>query len=127
MPLRPAQWDAPLPAHRRWAVAGALGFCVGGRTVAGGRKGLVGNLPAELTSFVGRRSELGEIKRALSSSRLVTLVGPGGVGKTRLALHSAAASRRAFHDGVWFVDISPLRDEEQLAYTIALALDLHSG
>ena len=94
--------------------------------MAGGRKGVVGNLPAELTSFVGRRSELAEIKRALSSSRLVTLVGPGGVGKTRLALHSAAALRRAFPDGVWFVDVSSLRDEELLASTIALALDLQS-
>lgn len=94
--------------------------------MASGPKGVAGNLPAELTTFVGRRSELADIRQALSSSRLVTLVGPGGVGKTRLALRAAAAARRAFRDGSWFVDISPLRDEELLASTIASALHLQS-
>jgi predicted ATPase/DNA-binding NarL/FixJ family response regulator len=67
-----------------------------------------GNLPAELTSFVGRRRELGEVRRRLSESRLVTLTGVGGTGKTRLAMQAAARLRRAFPDGVWFVDLSQL-------------------
>ena len=88
------------------------------------RRGLVGNLPAELTSFVGRRAELFDLKQALSSTRLVTLTGPGGVGKTRLALRAAAWSQRAFRDGVWFVDISHLRDPELVAPAVASALGL---
>ena len=54
------------------------------------------NLPAELTSFVGRRPELGEVKRLLSESRLVTLTGVGGTGKTRLSVRVGAELRRAF-------------------------------
>jgi predicted ATPase/DNA-binding CsgD family transcriptional regulator len=88
--------------------------------------GAVGNLPADLTSFIGRRSEMANIKRALSQSRLVTLVGVGGVGKTRLAIHAAAELRRAFPDGVWFVDLSPLQDEDLLVSTVARALRLQS-
>ena len=56
-------------------------------------------LPAELTSFVGRRQEVAEVKRLLSVSRMVTLTGPGGVGKTRLALQVADRLRRAFPTG----------------------------
>ena len=71
---------------------------------------VTGNLPAELTSFVGRRGELAEIKRLLADSRLVTLTGIGGVGKTRLALRAAAGLRRAFRDGVWLVQFDRLCD-----------------
>lgn len=70
----------------------------------------VGNLPAAVTSFVGRRQELGQVRQYLSASRLVTLTGAGGVGKTRLAIEAAAQSRRAFADGVWLVDLAPLTD-----------------
>jgi hypothetical protein len=82
-------------------------------------------LPAELTSFVGRRQQLAEIRRLLSSSRLLTLTGVGGAGKTRLALRTAVEMRRAFSDGVWFVELAALRDPELLPHTIAGALDLH--
>src|SRR6266536_2901581 len=85
-------------------------------------KGAVGNLPADLTSFIGRRGEMAAIKQALTLSRLVTLVGVGGVGKTRLAVHAAAEVRRAFSDGGWFVDLSPLQDEDLVASTIARSL-----
>ena len=68
-----------------------------------------GNLPAELTTFVGRRRQLQEIKSALAAARLVTLVGTGGVGKTRLALRSAADLRRGIPDGVWLVELAGLR------------------
>jgi predicted ATPase/DNA-binding NarL/FixJ family response regulator len=84
------------------------------------------NLPAALTSFVGRSSEKAAVKQALGQSRLVTLVGTGGVGKTRLALSVAAEVRRAFSDGVWFVDLSAVQDEALVASTVAGALHLQS-
>jgi hypothetical protein len=71
-----------------------------------------GNLPTELTSFVGRRKESAEVRRLLSDARLVTLTGVGGSGKTRLALRVAGELRRAFPDGVWFVDLTALRAPE---------------
>jgi predicted ATPase len=83
-----------------------------------------GNLPAELTSFVGRRDELAEVRRLLASSRLVTLTGIGGVGKTRLALRAAAGLRRAFRDGVWLVQLDPVRDQALVAQTVAAVLGL---
>ena len=83
-----------------------------------------GNLPAELTSFVGRRREVREIRRLLSESRLVTLTGVGGAGKTRLSLRVAADLRRAFPDGVWFVELAALDDHALLPQTIASTLGL---
>ncbi|KWX05102.1 LuxR family transcriptional regulator [Carbonactinospora thermoautotrophica] len=84
----------------------------------------VGNLPADVTSFVGRRREVTEVKRLLSTGRLVTLTGTGGVGKTRLALHVAADLQRAFTDGVWLVELAQLRDPALLVHTVAAALKL---
>ncbi|WP_410639111.1 ATP-binding protein [Amycolatopsis sp. lyj-346] len=83
-----------------------------------------GNLPAELTSFVGRRHELGEAKRLLSAARLVTLTGSGGVGKTRLALRTAADVRRAFPDGVWLVELADVGDPHLVPNTVATAFGL---
>lgn len=83
-----------------------------------------GALPAELTSFVGRRRELTETRRLLASSRLLTLTGVGGVGKTRLAVRMAAEVRRTFPDGVWFVELAALHDPQMLAHTLANALKL---
>lgn len=83
-----------------------------------------GNLPLELTSFVGRRTELAEVKKLLSTARLVTLAGIGGVGKTRLALRTAAETRRAFADGVWLVELGELRDESLLVDVVAAAFGL---
>ncbi|NKY60483.1 ATP-binding protein [Nocardia flavorosea] len=94
--------------------------------VASVRKGPAGNLPARLDEFVGRHQELADVRQAMESSRLVTLVGPGGVGKTRLAVQVAADLQRAFSHGVWFVDIAPLQDPELLAPTVASVLDLTS-
>ncbi len=76
----------------------------------------IGNLPAELTSFVGRRREPDEVKGLLTESRLVTLTGVGGTGKTRLALRVAADVRRAFADGAWFVDLTQLHEPGQLPH-----------
>ena len=85
---------------------------------------VTGKLPAELTSFVGRRGELAEVKRLLAGSRLVTLTGIGGVGKTRLALRTADGLRRAFRDGVWLVRLDQLRDPALVAQAVAGALGL---
>jgi predicted ATPase/DNA-binding CsgD family transcriptional regulator len=75
----------------------------------------LGNLSTELTSFVGRGSELAEAKRRLADARLVTLTGVGGTGKTRLALRVAAEVRRAFTGGTWFVDLTQLREPHSFA------------
>src|SRR5271169_2240712 len=89
--------------------------------VAGARRTL-GNLPMELTSFVGRRRELADAKRALAKSRLVTLTGVGGVGKTRVAERVARDRRRAYPHGVWLVELGELPDPALLAQTVLTEL-----
>jgi non-specific serine/threonine protein kinase len=81
-----------------------------------------GNLPAEVTSFVGRRRELADAKRALSKSRLLTLTGVGGVGKTRVAERLARDRRRAYPHGVWLVELGELRDPALLTQTVLTEL-----
>ncbi|NGY64218.1 tetratricopeptide repeat protein [Lentzea sp. NEAU-D13] len=81
-------------------------------------KGTPGNLPSDLSAFVGRRRELEELRSLLTESRLVTLTGVGGVGKTRLALRVASTVRRAFPDGLWFVDLTELQDGALLAQEV---------
>ena len=80
------------------------------------------NLPDQLTSFVGRDRELGEIATALEDTRLLTLTGAGGVGKTRLALQSAADALERFPDGAWWVELAPLSDGELVGEELAAAL-----
>lgn len=87
----------------------------------------LGNLPCEVSSFVGRESEAREIHRLLSETRLLTLTGAGGVGKTRLAVHTAAQVYRAFPDGVWLVDLAPLRDGTLVDHTVARSLGIHDA
>src|SRR5512132_1015151 len=76
-------------------------------------------LPARATSFVGRGQELALVRKTLAGGRLVTLAGPGGVGKTRLAQQAAAAQ-----GSVWWVDLAPLRDPDAVPHALADALDL---
>ncbi|MFE8011141.1 ATP-binding protein [Streptomyces antibioticus] len=83
------------------------------------------HLPVETTSFVDRRTELAEARELLTRARLVTLTGPGGVGKTRLAGRIAARVARAFPDGVRFVHLSGLHDPALVPHAVADALDLH--
>ncbi|OAH12723.1 putative HTH-type transcriptional regulatorc [Streptomyces jeddahensis] len=83
-----------------------------------------GRLPAEVTSFVGRRHEAADVKRMLGTSRLVTLTGVGGVGKTRLALRVADDVRRAFPDGVWLVELAALGSPDLLVQSVAEALEI---
>ncbi|MFD0148764.1 ATP-binding protein [Streptomyces sp. NPDC055721] len=79
-------------------------------------------LPAPLTAFVGRVWERGELAEALKKHRQVTAVGPGGVGKTRLALAVAAELAGEFADGVWFVDLAPVTDPGRVGDAVAAAL-----
>ncbi len=83
-----------------------------------------GNLPVELTSFVGRRQGLADLKRALVSTRLLTLTGAGGVGKTKLALRAGRESARQYPDGVWFVELAPIQDPELVPQAVFAALGL---
>ncbi|TWP47505.1 LuxR family transcriptional regulator [Lentzea tibetensis] len=83
---------------------------------------MVGSLPAEGTSFVDRREELAVAKQVLSTTRLLTLTGPGGVGKSRLALRLANQVKRAFADGVWMVPLAAIEDEALVAVAVAHAL-----
>jgi predicted ATPase len=80
------------------------------------------NLPVQLTSFVGRERELAELKQLVLSSRLLTLTGPGGTGKTRLALSVAADIVQRFADGVWLVELAPLADLTLVPHTVAATL-----
>ncbi|MEV4551394.1 ATP-binding protein [Nonomuraea wenchangensis] len=81
-------------------------------------------LPATLTSFVGRASERAELAEKISAHRQVTATGPGGVGKTRLALAVAAQAAGEYADGVWFVDLVPVTDPDLVATAVAGALGL---
>ncbi len=82
------------------------------------------NLPQPGTPFIGRERELDEIKARLARGRLVTLLGMGGLGKTRLSLQVAAELRAEFPDGTWFLDLSPLRDAARVADEAARLLQV---
>ncbi|HEU4687956.1 MAG TPA: winged helix-turn-helix domain-containing protein [Vicinamibacterales bacterium] len=80
------------------------------------------NLPVSVSRLIGRQRELHDIARALERSRLVTLVGAGGSGKSRLALEVASAGAPLFEDGVWWVDLAPVSDDQFVPQTVATAL-----
>ncbi len=82
------------------------------------------NLPIPVTSFLGRRQELARLLKAISEHRLVTLVGPGGIGKTRLAFEAARGLIGRYVDGVWLVDLSGLDDAELVPQTVAALLGI---
>ncbi|MBU3062848.1 LuxR C-terminal-related transcriptional regulator [Nocardia sp. NEAU-G5] len=85
---------------------------------------VTGNLPAEVTSFVGRHDELAAARRLLPTTRVLTLLGPGGVGKTRLSRQLGSAVGRAFRDGVWLVELADVRDPDLVTLSVAEALNL---
>jgi predicted ATPase/class 3 adenylate cyclase len=89
-----------------------------------GNPALRNNLPAQLASFVGRERELAEVRALTGSSRLVTLTGPGGAGKTRLGLQAAAELLDGSADGVWLVELAALSDGEAVPQAIASALGI---
>lgn len=89
-----------------------------------GKNFQAGPLPIQLTKFIGRQQELDQIKRLLTTTRLLRLTGAGGVGKTRLALEAASQMLDQFADGVRLVELAPLADEALLPQTVAAALSL---
>ena len=82
------------------------------------------NLPAQLTSFIGREKEIDEIKASLNSARLVTLTGSGGTGKTRLSIEVGTQLLPNFSNGVWMIELAPLSDESQIIPALAQAFGL---
>ena len=80
------------------------------------------NLPAQMTSFIGREKEMNEIKQAINKHRLVTLTGSGGTGKTRLSLQVSAELLDQFLDGVWFIELAPLTNPDLIPQTILSTL-----
>src|SRR2546423_6072474 len=95
------------------------GPSTGGVGVAPGR-----TLPAELSSFVGRRRELAQLRRLLAQARLVTLVGVGGVGKSRIALRGASQFQRAFSDGACWGALAALSEPSLLSAAVARGIGL---
>ncbi|OBA78154.1 transcriptional regulator [Mycobacterium sp. 1164966.3] len=81
-------------------------------------------LPLQLTNFIGRQSEMKDIRAALAENRLVTLTGAGGAGKTRLAVQVAASVASEYAGGVWYVDLAPITDPDVVPTTVARALGL---
>src|SRR5690348_2013292 len=87
--------------------------------------GLASSLPVHLTSFVGRQRELNQLREVLQDVRLLTLVGPGGIGKTRLAVELITVLDTALiRDGVYFVELTPLHDPALVPQAVAGALNL---
>src|SRR5215471_9932085 len=84
-----------------------------------GNPGLLTNLPAQVSSFIGREAELAAVRALVGGSRLVTRPGAGGGGKTRLGLQVAAGLADGTGDGVWFADLAPLGDPDLVAVTVA--------
>lgn len=82
------------------------------------------HVPSRLTSFVGRQAEIEALLALLAQSRLITLTGPGGTGKTSLAVEVGRQAAAQFSDGVWFVDLAPLDDADQLELAVTSALGL---
>jgi len=88
---------------------------------------LLTNLPAQVSSFIGREGELAAVRALVGGSRLVTLIGVGGAGKTRLGLEVAAGLLDGTGDGVWFVDLAPLADPDLVSVTVAEVLGVRQG
>jgi predicted ATPase/class 3 adenylate cyclase len=90
--------------------------------IGGKRETASGNLPANLSSFLGRERELDELAQVALESRMLTLVGPGGIGKTRLAIEFARSLEATFPDGAWLVDLSALERDSEVWPAVAEAL-----
>jgi len=84
----------------------------------------LGKLPAQLTSFIGRKKEVAQIQDLIMKNRLMTLTGPGGVGKTRLALQVANTLFDYFREGIWLVELAKISEPERVVSTIANSLKI---
>ncbi len=98
--------------------SGILGVSLSGKS----SNHLANNLPLQVTSFIGREREITEVKRLLSTTRLLTLTGVGGTGKTRLALQAASEALEGFTDGVWMAEFAALSEPALVVKTVASAL-----
>ena len=85
------------------------------------------NLPAQLTSFIGREKEIDEITKLIAVNRIVTLTGSGGAGKTRLSLHVGAEGLQHFPDGVWFIELAPVTDPALVSQTLLAIFNLREN
>jgi len=85
---------------------------------------ILNNLPPQLTSFIGRERELAEAKKKIASAKLLSLIGPGGTGKTRLALQIARGQISSFKDGVWLIELAPISDPAFIIPAIASIFEL---
>lgn len=85
------------------------------------------NLPTQLTTFIGRERELSDAQEKLGAARLLTLIGPGGTGKTRLSLQIATEQLPRFEEGVWLVELAPIADPTYIVSTIAAVFDIREA
>ena len=98
----------------------------GGTLAAATRVPVVGNLVAPLTRFIGRHELLRDVRGAVRERRLVTLIGPGGTGKTRLAIEVGLASAGDFRNGCWLVDLTALSDPDEVPWAVSVALETNA-
>jgi predicted ATPase/class 3 adenylate cyclase len=87
-------------------------------------KAIPNNLPLQLTSFIGREKELADVQRLMADTHLLTLIGPGGTGKSRLSLQAATDLLHTFRHGAWLVELAPLSDPSAVPAAVLAALDL---
>jgi predicted ATPase/class 3 adenylate cyclase/DNA-binding CsgD family transcriptional regulator len=85
------------------------------------------NLPSPLTSFVGRQADIGALRKLIKEARLITLLGPGGIGKSRLAIEVARGESDRWPDGVWWVDLTSIEDPQQVPGAVAEALNIRGN
>src|SRR5512132_1179761 len=83
------------------------------------RAELLDNLPLQLTRFIGRKAELAHVRHLLRDERLLTLTGPGGIGKTRLAIETAAHVRDTYEDGIWLIELAALAEPRLVPHALA--------
>ncbi|MEV8441871.1 BTAD domain-containing putative transcriptional regulator [Actinosynnema sp. NPDC051121] len=109
------------------SVAAATGWDAGRQVAGDPDRTRPTNLPAPLTSFIGRDDDLARIGTLLTTGRLVTVLGPGGAGKTRLALEAARRHRHEYRDGVWLIDLASVTAAAKIATAVLAAIGLRGG
>ena len=120
-------WPGSWGWSRAWSCGSWSGRCCGTRSRRWHRTGSRHNLPAQLTSFVGREQELAELGKLVGEARLVTLTGAGGAGKTRLAVEFAAGVVGRFADGVWLAELAGISDPGLVAGQVMEALGVRQA